>query len=434
MAEIITALDLAGQNSPNNSYNVAPAGSDYASTYAGVTTTILVGSAINPDIIQEWNSEYISTAFLMSLQKKFYGRKEWNWVATPYLNAPIEVRAGAALVAPAAGGAEQTIPITNLSNKYVGINDKVMYPGLGDTHAIVIAKAGAVNSYTITVRAGQLKGLPAVSTGDLLGNAGNQRADGKSSIDTVLDPEYIRYSNIMEDVGDFAVRFDPDEMLELRNTQNVDLIGTKIKYAYDKFMASIQQRFFMSQYERYTLTAGQQSTSTRGFLAQQADAGVGIIDMTTSNCTDIMRQSVFDIQLSGSEDLVIAATGRTLNQLGLGEKSDRTRYKAEDKTFNMDFTQYEYWGHKITPLRVDVWEDTGMYGSAMADQAVLFRKSDVCVTGLQGKPIMSQKFTLQNRTNAAKASIYDMDLMWHNATFGVEGHKMAFTRRFRMNF
>lgn len=432
MAELVTALDLNAQNSPNNSYNVAPAGSTYAATYAGVTTTILVDSAINPDIIQEWNTEYISTAFLMSLTKKFYGRKEFNWVATPFLNAPIEVRANALGVIAAANGAEQTIPITDLSNKYVGINDKVMYPD-GSQHGIVIAKAGGAGAYTITVRTGQGTAAPAVLLGDLMGNAGNQRADGKSSIDTVLDPEFIRYSNLMEDVGDFAVRFDPDEMLELKNTQRVDLIQAKIKYMYDKYMTSIQQRMFMSQYERFSLTAGQQSTTTRGFLAQQADAGVGAIDMTTANCVDIMRQSIFDIQLSGNEDLVIGATGRVLNQLGLGEKSERTRYTPGDKTYNMDLTKFEYWGHSITPLRIDVWEDRGMYANAMANTAVLFRKSDLMVAGLQGKPIMSRKHTLLNRSNEP-ANLYDLNLMWYNATFGVELHRPAFTRRFNMNF
>ena len=33
-------------------------------------------------------------------------------------------------------------------------------------------------------------------------------------VDTVQDPELVTYSNIMEDVGDFAVRFDPDEMID----------------------------------------------------------------------------------------------------------------------------------------------------------------------------------------------------------------------------
>jgi hypothetical protein len=434
MPQNITALNLGTQNTPNNTYNVAPAGSSYASTYAGVTTTILVGQSINPDIIHEWNKEYTSTLFLMSLARKGRSRREWNWTASPYMNAPVEVRATAALVAPSAGGAEQTIPITDLSWKYVGKNDKVMYPGDGFVHAIVIAKSAfSAGACTITVRAGQGKGLPQVTSGQILGNAGNHRADGKSSIDTVQDPELVTYSNIMEDVGDFAVRFDPDEMLELRNTQQVDIIGNKIKTVYDKFMSSIQQRFFMSQYERFTLADGETSTATRGFLAQQADAGVGVIDVTTANATDILRQAMFDIQLSGSEDLVLAGTGRSLSHFGLGEKSERLRYGVGDKTYNMDMTKYEFWGHSVTPMRVDVWEDRGAYGNVMANDLVLFRKSDINLTYLNGKPMISRKHTLQNRSDNP-ASIYDLNLMWYNATFGVEGHRMAFTRRLRLNY
>ena len=256
MPETIHAFNPNAQNTPINSYNIAPAGSSYADNFANVFTTILVDHAINPKIIEEWNREYITTAFLMSLKKRFEGRKEFNWAADTFVNAPVEVRAGAIAVAPDPAGAEQTIPITDLSPLYVGINDKVMYAD-ADTHAIVIAKSAFGNgTCTITVRAGQGGGLPAVVAGDLMGNAGNQRADGKSSVDTVTQPELIRYSNIMEDVGDFAVRFDPDEMLELKNTQRVDIIAHKIKRNYDRFMSSIQQRIFMSQYERFTLTAG----------------------------------------------------------------------------------------------------------------------------------------------------------------------------------
>lgn len=434
MPGVITPLDLTAQNSPNNAYNVAPAGSDYASTFAGVTTTILVGNDINPNIIEEWNREYLSTMFLMSLSKRDSNRREFNWVSSLYPNAPVEVRAGAALVAPAAGGAEQTVPITDLSWRYVSVGDKVLYPGDGFVNGIVIAKSAfSAGANTITVRMGQTKGAPELFAGDLLGNAGNHRADGKGSVDSVIDPELIRYSNIMEDMGDFAVSFNPDEMLELKNSQQVDIIQNKIKNCYDKYMSSIQQRVFMSDYERFTLPNGMQSTSTRGFLAQQADAGVGVIDITTSNATDILRQSIFDIQLSGSEDLVIAGTGRTLNQLGLGEKSERLRYTVGDQTFNLDLKRYEYWGHSITPLRIDVWEDRGMYGNNMANDLVLFRKSDLGLVGLKGKPMMSRKHKLINRQDTP-AGPYDIELLWYNATFGVELHKPAHTRRFRMNF
>jgi hypothetical protein len=236
-------------------------------------------------------------------------------------------------------------------------------------------------------------------------------------------------------VGKFAVRFDPDEMTELRNTQQVDIIGNKIKTVYDKFMSSIQQRFFMSQYERFQLDDNSTlSTSTRGFLAQQADAGVGVIDVTTANFTDILRQAIFDIQLSGSEDLILAGTGRSLEYAGLGEKSERLRYSVGDKLYDMSLTKYNFWGHSVIPMRVDVWEDRGMYGNAMANDLVLFRKSDVALTYLQnGRPMISRKHTLINQTdNPERASIYDLHLMWYEGLFGVEGHKMAFTRRFRL--
>lgn len=427
-----TGLDLATQNSPNNSYIVAPAGSTYANTFNGVTTTILLDHAINPDIIEEWNKEYTSMLFLMGLPKQGRNRKEWNWVAEAYINAPLEVRAGAALVAPSPGGAEQAIPITDLSRRYINKNDKVYYDE--NVNAIVVSITGSAGSYVANVRAGQGKGLPAVTQGQLLGNAGNHRADGKSSIDTVLNPELITYSNIMEDMGDFAVRWDPDEMLELKNSQRVDLIAKKMKTAKDKFNTSFLQRFFVSQYERFTLADGQNSTATRGFLAQQADAGVGTINVTTSNFTDILRQSVFDIQLSGADDLILAGTGRSLQHAGLGEKSERLRYTVGDKTYNMNMTRYEFEGHAVTPLRMDQWEDRGLYGNTLANDLVLFRRSDLSLTYLNGKPMMSKKFTLQNRHNAEPASLYDLHLMWWNATFGMELHRPAFTRRFKMNY
>lgn len=428
-------LVLTAQNTPASVYTQTYPGNPYANT-PGVTSTLLLGPDINPNIIPAWNRDYISTLFMFSLKRKAFKSKTPTWLEEPYLNAPVEVRANAAAV-PNVGAASvsQVIPITDASNDLVQVGDKLQYPDSSDlVNAIVMSKAGTAGSYTITVDSFFGSALPAVLLGDLMGNAGNQRGDAKATIDSAFVAQAVLFSNQMEDMGDFAVRWDPQQAVVWKNTGTTDYMERQYKSAYDKFISSIQQRMWMSQGGTIVLPNGMRSMSTKGLLKQQEDAGVSITDINPANALNVIREVVFDAQLSGSDDFVLAGTGRSLEKVGLAEKSERLRYSVGDKLYNMNLTRYEYWGHGVTPLRMDQWEDRGMYSNGMADQLVLFRKSDITMGYLEGWPMISQQYKLANRQNTSPTpGLADTEVVWWNALFCPIWERAAFSGRFRMN-
>lgn len=434
MALQSTALVLTAQNTPANVYNQTYPGNPYANT-PGVTSTLLLGPDINPNIIPAWNQDYVSTLFMMSLPKRAYLNKTPVWYEQPYINAPVEVRAGVGgSVNGGSGSVTQVIPITDASNDLVQVGDKLKYPGDVLIDGIVSEKGGTVGSYTATVTSFYGYSLPALTAGQLLANAGNQRADAKGTVDSAFVSQVVQFNNQMEDMGDFAVRWDPQQSVVWENTGTTNYKAQQLQSAYKKYMSSIMQRIWMSAGGTITLPNGMTSMSTKGLLKQQEDAGVTITDITPANAMNVMREAIFDIQLSGNDDLIIAGTGRSLDKLSLGEKSERLRYSVGDKTYNMNMTRYEYWGHSIIPLRIDQWEDRGMYANDMADTLVLFRKSDVHLGYLKGWPMMSQQYKLANRQNSnPNPGLYDAEVVWWNALFCPIWEKAAFSARFRMN-
>jgi len=428
-------LVLIAQNDPVNAYNQTFPGNPYANT-PGVSTTLLLGPDINPNIIESWNREYVSTLFMLSLAKKECLNKTPIWYEEPYLNAPLQVRTLRAPLANATtGSVSYVIDITDASIPLVTVGDKLTLGSGTTTDVIVTAINAVLGAATITVDSFFGFALPGLAVGDLIVNAGNQRADAKGTVDSVYTGQAVQFDNTMEDMGDFAVRWDPQQKLIWQHTGQTDFMARQLKGVYDKYMSSIMQRIWMSTGGTVELPNGMRSMSTKGLLRQQADAGVTSVAVTPGNALDVMGELIFDMQLSGSDDVVVAGTGRTLYKLGLGERSERLRYAIGDKTFNMNMTRYEYWGHGVTPLRMDQWEDRGMYGDSMANELVIFRKSDIKLAYLKGWPMMSMQYKMANRQNSGDKypGVFDADVVWWNALFAPIWEKAAFSGRMTMN-
>ncbi len=427
-------LDLTQNFQPNNNYNLTFPGSPLANL-PGFNTTLLLGPSVNPNIIASYNKQFTSTLFMMGLPKEELVGKTDIWFEEPYLEAPVVVRASVgASNNVGTGSVSQIIPISDASQPLVSVDHKLLYPN-GVTSAVVTALGGTAGSYTATVTSYNGQSLPALTTGDELGNSGPRNSDGQALPTSTFRSSVVQYNNWMEDLGYFAAGWDPRDSQEWDNTGTTNFKKVDMQNVTKRYFSSIMQTMFMSQGGILTLNSGRKSYSTKGLLKQQSDAGVSVTDVTSGNCIDALREAVYDIVTDeGGNDFVLAGAPRLLNKFGLGEKSERLRYQVGDKTYDSTLTKYQFFdGHSVTPLPIPQWENRGQYGETMFQDLLLFRRSDVKLTYMKNWPMFSTGMKLANNQNSNPVPGYaNIELLFYGAFFGVRWEKAWASARFRM--
>jgi hypothetical protein len=424
-------FDPALQNSPVNLYNQRSVGSTYATTFPNVATTLLLAPDIRPDIVPSFPTQFTDMAFFMSLKKRPVKSLEYNWFEEPWIHVPLGIRAGVGATAPVANTVvTQVVPITDNAGRYVRPGDKVIYPD--GTNGVVFSMVTTPGAMTITVNSLQGAGLPALTTADTLRNVGPMRADGYSTINSTTITEVIGYNNILENSGAYARRWDRLQKKEWQLSGTTDYIERDLKNTYLRAMTTWQARLMMSQYGRTTMPDGVSiSTSTRGLLQQQADAGVTIQNVAPAQAADAVREIVFDTSLQAGGTKVLLGTRRNLQLIGQMQKADKVRYTPSDTTWNMDIYQYQYHGHTVIEVPMDQWEDPGLYGDQLRNDLLVLNKEDLFVNYFEGEPMISRKHTLLN-VDGEPGNLFNFDLVWYEGLFGFEMDKAWATGRLRI--
>lgn len=426
-------FNAALQNAPINLYNFQAPGTPYAQTYSDVYQTLLLAPDIDPNVIPTFPSMFTDMAFFMSCTKRGVDSLAYQRFEKPWINVPIQIRAGAALVSPvAATVVSQTVPIEDNSYNYVSVGDKVFYPD--GTNGMVTAKTTPFSAGNNTLTIGSLEGegLPAVVAGQELRDAGPWRADGFSTIYATTMPEYILYDNVLENSGAYAVRWDRVQKHQMQRKGNVDMVADSIKDAYTRAMVTWQARLIMSQYGRTLMPDGVSiTTSTSGLLEQQADAGVQIQTVSSNQAVDAIREIVFDTALNTGGTKVILGTRRLLQLIGQNQKADKVRYTPEDTRWNMDVYEYEFFGHRTVLVPMDQWTDRSLYGDQLQNDLLVLNKEDIIINYLNGMPMMSRKHTLLN-VDGDPGNLFNFDLVWYEGLFGLELRRAWATGRIRI--
>ena len=426
-------FNAALQNNPINWYNFRAPGTPYAQQYNGVYQTLLLAPDIDPNVVPTFPAMFTDMAFFMSCKKRAVQSLAYQRFEKPWINVPVQIRAGAAVVPAVANTVvQQTVPIEDNSYNYVSIGDKVLYPD--GTNGLVVNKTAPFSAGNNTVTIGSLEGasLPAVLTGENLRDLGPQRADGFSTIYSTTMPEYILYDNVLENSGAYAVRWDRYQKKEMQLKGNVNMVEDSIKDAYMRAMTTWQARLVMSQYGRTTMPDGTSiTTSTSGLLEQQADAGVTIQTVASNQAVDAIREVVFDTALRTGGTKVILGTRRNLQLIGQNQKADKVRYTPENTSWNMDVYQYEFFGHQCILVPMDQWTDVSLYGDQLQNDLLILNKEDIIINYMEGEPMMSRKHTLLN-VDGEPGNLFNFDLVWYEGLFGLELHRAWATGRLRI--
>lgn len=416
-----SAYNPALQNSPINLYNTSAPGSPYGVSVSA-TQTLLLANEIDRTIIESFPAQFTDVAFMMSLPQLTTNSLNFNWPELPYLVAPLVANTGGA-----GGASPQIYNITSGTANLVGQNDKVLFPN-GQSGIVTL-----VSGQNITVASYNGDTLPALAAGEILGNRGPATADGVSDVLTTFRPQIAGFNNILESVGPVAVRFDPMEMRQWELAGTTDYVAKTMQEAYKRFLVGMHQTIWMSQYGTGTLTNGQTATATSGILEQQANSGVPNQPCTPATFVDVMRNTIFDTALTGESERIVFAPRRILNIIGTAQKADKIRYTPENQAWNLDIYSYEFYGHKLTLVPMDQWEDTGSYGSIMRNQVVMLNKSDLALRHMDGFPLISQRYELLNRENGNPGNLFNFKLVYWTGNVAPQVKRAWATGRFTVN-
>lgn len=424
------------QNAPVNLYNQTSPYSPYGTKYAGsanpVYSTPLLAPDIAPELTPNWPAQFTDMAFFMSLKKRAVKGLEYSWGETPWLVNPILIRAGVgatAIVANVVG--TQVVPIADASIPFVNLGDKISYNGLAQ--GVVSAKVSTPGAATITVNTMEGAGLPALTTADQLQNHGPITADGFSTLYTSTHLETIMYNNVLEVGGAWGQRWDLMQLQQFKNLGTTDYLKRDMESTYMRLMVNLQARLLMSQYGRTLLPDGVSiTTTTSGLLEQQANAGVAIQTVSTSQALDAIRQVVFDTSLTTGGTKVILGTREMLNLIGQSAKADKVRYTPDNTSWNMDIYQYEFYGHQLVLVPMDQWKDVGTYGPNMQKQLLILNKEDMEINYMEGIPMISREHELLNEFNGQPTNAWAFQMIWYKAQFGFTLHKAFATGRIQI--
>ena len=417
-------LDIT-QQGENNLYNLSYPGSPYAAGTPGVQTTLLLGPSVDPRIVQSYNKSYSSMLFVMGLPKKNPTGYEDVWFEEPNLDAPVTVRAGVGAVNNVGTGTVvQAIPITDAAQTTVGVNHKILVGP--EVHAIVTSITGTAGAYVMNVVSYEGQSLPAQVAGTQLGNSGPRNGDGQALPVTSYRSAVVQYSNTMEELGEFAVRWDPKDSVRWDNSGTTDHKQNEINKLQNKFFTAIMQTFLTGGGGRTRLENGRFSLATKGVIKQLSDASVGVTPVTAAQALTAIQTAVHNNQIEdGENEWLLIGPSRILDKIGMAEKSERLRYKVGDHLFDSMITQYQYWGHRVTPLAFNAMENMGIYGQLYANRVILIRKNQLFLTGMRNWPMFSMgRKTLANNQNTSPVTGFaNLEAVWYTGMFGVRVEK-----------
>jgi hypothetical protein len=429
---IVQTLDPGAQGE-NNLYNIDWAGSPYAN--AAEAGAVQVTNILRPpkidDVERSFNQSFTNTKFLMGLPKIQCEDVKDVWREYPFMSSPVIARDTAAVVNnPGAGTVEQTIPVTDATWLTVGIKHKLVYPqaaGAPITHATVIAKAGAVGARTITVRSYNGMSLPAVVAGQKFGNSGPRQGDGEPMPANTFRDTVVQFWNGMEQLGGFGNRWDPLDSARWDSLGGNAYKVNELKRTQELFYGAIAQTILIGNGGEQMLTTlqdGRKSFATKGIIPQLERAGVGVTPTTSAGFQNLMREAVHDLQVEDDQNKwLLIAPSRVLDSIGLSEKAERVRYQYNDKTFDSRITSYEYWGHSVIPLRMNIMQSP-MFGDSFKNRAILIRESQLKLTQFRNWPMFAKYLKLANNQNSNPVTGYaNIEAGWWSALFGVRVEK-----------
>lgn len=421
MAELVTALNLAGQNAPTDLYNAGAYGSPYTIATSGTQTNLLYPD-IDPNLIEAFPAMFTDIGWMLSLPTEPSGFNH-IWGEIPYLVSPLIGGTGGA-----GGASPQVYNLTANTVQFVGLNDKVMFTD--QTQGVVIAISGQ----NVTVRSYDGAALPALAAGEVLADRGPATADGVSDVLSVFDPQIAQYDNILEDVGPVAVRWDPKQMAEYKRNGSTNFIQIKMQEAQKRFLVGFHQTVWMSKRGTTTLTNGQTATATSGILEQQANAGVANQPCTPNTFIDVVRETIFSTALQRQTRRMLCCTSRAWNYISSSAsvKAEKIRYTPSDMRWNLNIEGYDFGSHQIYHVPMDQWEDTGSYNTGMRNQAVMLNDSDLSLRHMEGFPMMAPQYELLNREQNP-GNLYNFKLVYWVGNVMPILKRAAFTGRFTIN-
>lgn len=382
---IITNSATAIQNTPDGLASVNALGSEYAQQYSQAQSPHYA-LQVQYEIIDNSPRRYLDLQVMRNWGSEGNPGDEFMWNEHLWARSPAVVNADAAAV-PAVGVTvvTQDVVVTASSLNVFKVDRGVVYPD--GTIGVVTAVDTGTNTLTISSQYGE--GLPAVTSGETLSDAGVIGADGLQRIQMTQRSQYIQIVNYIEKLGGRQVKYDFMELTKVKNTGQTNKMESDQRDAEQGLLTDIACKVWLGRKGQMQMSAGEILKNTGGISYQLETGGSPFVTATTGNVWDVLTQTVFatDYCAAGTTRFLFGAP-QTINALNLASgKPQLVRYTPESKMRDLDLNAYVFNQRQIVPVEVPLFNDPGSFPAIYRNRLFLLDPSHIKMQNMTGVPV-----------------------------------------------
>lgn len=379
-------------------------GSQYAAQY-GHGSTALLARIVRHLIYNAAPKQFYADLNILGMKTPDkVGGDEFNFEEKLYGRDPIVTGANAA-----GGVSVQTYTVTPASIDSVTVDTIVVFPN--NQKANVTAVNKSANTITVTALSGAL--LPAVTSGDILGNVSSIEGDGGNSISQYFRATTIERTNYVQMFAK-AMRFGKMELYKYNNSGTTDYLDVNRREMMDQHRIDIANAYWNGERGEVTLAnSGKAKTMGGIFPSMQA---AGSYNVTTSSVN--LRAAVKDLALntefgSWGDTKYLYGDNKWLLEISEAYRAQLQRYYVGDKEANLYFNGVELGSTKVVFVPMKRFSDAASFPSSWGNRVILLDQESITpVIALE-----EEMGTTLGRVNNGTLNNYLDE--WVTATFSV---------------
>lgn len=405
------AANPGSAQTPFQSWNNNPLGSQFAATY-GYDTTDMMQQDLERAIFDAI-PERFRAGIRMFLDRPVTDKnlREFSWKERVYGRMPLKANATAT------AGATHTITLTAGGGKLVTINKLITYPN--GTKGIVTAIPGTDQ---ITVKAANGGGtLPAVAANDyfqvsapLIGDGGNMAYHYDRNT-FITRRNYIQFSERNK-------RWTRAELQEYQNSGTTDMLN----YDKQQMMELAMEDIFISLWDgtmaEYDITlpngtVQSKARTTQGIYRALIAAGAQHMTSTSATFASDFSTLCFATNAKSSNSVrYLFATPQLFYKLD-GILKDPIRYTPSDQRYDMNLMQYDIGGMTFVKVPIPVFAERGLFGADWANRLFCLDMANISTVKLKGYDLFELGETPDKKGGT---SLQDYKDWWLHSCYGME--------------
>lgn len=391
-----------------------PQGSNYANDAktGTATETILLQKAIERMIYSAVPEQYYALKLLFEKSPIEKGSDEFEFLEHTFGRTALETAANVAAVAASAGAeVTQSNTFTADSVKRCAADDVVTYP---DGTAGIIR---SITGTTVVIASQTGKGLPAVTSGDVLSVQGPTQGDGASGFSHFDRMETVtRYNYIQMFLR--ARRWGKIELLKYKNQGTTNYLDVDKKETIDQLRTDLFVSLFNGTRGEFTLASGIQAKAMGGIMPTMTAAGSMRGTPSTASLRSDFETLAFktNYKKAGGTRFLFGCD-EMLYEASKAYKDNLIRYAPNDSVAMMNLDMFKFGTMKFVPVPCELFKEQSCFPASWQRKILVLDLESINVVKMKGLPMFDSGSTLDRGDRGSREMFQDF---WSEANISMQ--------------